>query len=140
MTMRVTLSFAAALILITSAAAVGNINNTATEMAGVFDFTMKSLDGESVDLERYRGTVVLIVNVASECGYTYQYEGLQNLHEKYADQGWRSWDSLPTISAVKNRVRQPRSRISANGTSGWNSTCSPKSSSGARTRSRCTPT
>ncbi len=87
MTKRVTLSFAAALILIMSAAAVGNINPTATEMAGVFEFTMKSLDGESVDLERYRGTIVLIVNVASECGYTYQYEGLQNLHEKYADQG-----------------------------------------------------
>ena len=55
MTMRVTCSFAAALILIMSAAAVGNINNTATEMASVFEFTMKSLDGESVDLERYRG-------------------------------------------------------------------------------------
>ncbi len=87
MTKRVTLSFAVALILILSAAGVANIKTTANEMAGVFEFTMNSLAGESVDLERYRGTVVLIVNVASECGYTYQYDGLQNLHEKYADQG-----------------------------------------------------
>ncbi len=85
--MRVTLSCATALILTITAAAVGNIDATATEMASIFEFTMNSLDGESVDLERYRGEVVLIVNVASECGYTYQYEGLQNLHEKYAVRG-----------------------------------------------------
>ncbi len=85
--MRVTLSFATALILTMSAAAVGNMSAAANEMASIFEFTMNSLDGESVELGRYRGKVVLIVNVASECGYTYQYEGLQNLHEKYAARG-----------------------------------------------------
>lgn len=51
------------------------------------DFTLKSLDGKPVDLANYRGKVVLIVNVASKCGLTPQYEQLQALHEKYADKG-----------------------------------------------------
>jgi glutathione peroxidase len=50
-------------------------------------FIMKSLDGQEVDLARYEGQVVLIVNVASKCGYTRQYEQLQQLHEEYGPQG-----------------------------------------------------
>lgn len=50
-------------------------------------FTMKSLDGKPVELKSYEGKVVLIVNVASQCGLTPQYEQLQALHEKYADKG-----------------------------------------------------
>jgi glutathione peroxidase len=53
----------------------------------VLNFTMKSLDGKDVNLSRYAGKVVLIVNVASECGYTPQYKGLQALHDKYAKDG-----------------------------------------------------
>jgi len=53
------------------------------------DFKMKSLDGKEVDLNKYRGSVVLMVNVASECGLTPQYEQLQTLHEKYGSQGLR---------------------------------------------------
>ena len=48
---------------------------------------MESLTGEEVDLSRYQGKVVMIVNVASKCGFTGQYEQLQMLHEKYADRG-----------------------------------------------------
>ncbi len=51
------------------------------------DFTLKSLDGKDVDLSSYQGKVVMIVNVASKCGLTPQYEQLQDLHEKYSGQG-----------------------------------------------------
>ena len=50
-------------------------------------FTMNSLDGKDVDLSKYHGKVVMIVNVASKCGLTPQYEQLQALHDKYAAEG-----------------------------------------------------
>ena len=50
-------------------------------------FTMKSLDGKDIDLSRYHGKVVMIVNVASKCGLTPQYEQLQALHYKHAAEG-----------------------------------------------------
>ena len=56
-------------------------------MSKPLSFTMKSLDGKDVALSRYEGKVVLIVNVASKCGLTPQYEQLQSLHDKYADSG-----------------------------------------------------
>ena len=55
----------------------------------VLNFTMNSLDGKAVDLAKYQGNVVLMVNVASQCGYTPQYEGLQELHKRYASRGLR---------------------------------------------------
>lgn len=59
----------------------------AKEVPPVLSFTMKSLEGKSVDLGDYQGKVLLVVNVASRCGYTPQYAGLQELHEKYATRG-----------------------------------------------------
>src|ERR1700685_2168973 len=56
--------------------------------SGVLDFTLNSLDGKPAPLAEYRGKVVLIVNVASRCGYTPQYEGLERVYEKYKDQGF----------------------------------------------------
>ncbi len=53
----------------------------------VYDFKAKALDGTDVDLSKYKGDLILIVNTASECGFTPQYQGLQELHEKYAAQG-----------------------------------------------------
>jgi glutathione peroxidase len=50
-------------------------------------FVMKSLNGKDVELSKYEGKVVLIVNVASKCGLTPQYEQLQALHDKYAEDG-----------------------------------------------------
>ncbi|MEM9367216.1 MAG: glutathione peroxidase [Planctomycetota bacterium] len=51
------------------------------------EFKMKNIDGETVDLHDYEGNVVVIVNVASRCGLTPQYAGLQDLYEKYSDKG-----------------------------------------------------
>ena len=58
-----------------------------TKVSKPLNFTMKSLDGKDVDLSRYQGKVVLIVNVASQCGLTPQYKQLQALHDKYSDDG-----------------------------------------------------
>ena len=54
---------------------------------GIYDFTMNDIDGNPVSLETYRGKVLLIVNVASKCGYTYQYESLESLYKQYRDKG-----------------------------------------------------
>jgi len=56
--------------------------------ASVYDFTMKDIDGKEVKLGAYKGKVLLIVNVASRCGYTPQYEGLQKLYTTYKDKGF----------------------------------------------------
>jgi len=51
----------------------------------IFDFTLNSIDGDPVPLMRFKGKVILLVNVASKCGLTPQYEGLQKLYSKYKD-------------------------------------------------------
>ncbi len=57
------------------------------KVPAVLNFKMEGLDGKTVDLAKFQGKVVLFVNVASKCGLTPQYEGLQNLHKKYAAKG-----------------------------------------------------
>ncbi len=52
---------------------------------GFYDFTMNGIDGTAIDFSQYKGRKVLLVNTASECGYTPQYEDLQNLHETHGD-------------------------------------------------------
>lgn len=73
--------------LVTLATGCGQSVQGVSQDKTALRFTMPSLDGQEVDLSKYQGQVVLIVNVASKCGLTPQYEQLQDLHEKYADRG-----------------------------------------------------
>jgi glutathione peroxidase len=63
------------------------ITTMALAASSVYEFTLNSIDGAPTPLSSYKGSVVLLVNVASQCGYTPQYEGLQKLYEKYKDKG-----------------------------------------------------
>jgi glutathione peroxidase len=56
-------------------------------MTTTYDFTAKDIKGRETKLSKYKGKTLLIVNTASECGFTPQYKGLQALHEKYKDDG-----------------------------------------------------
>lgn len=58
----------------------------------VYDFKVKGQDGNEVSLEQYKGKVLLIVNTATGCGFTPQYEALEALYEKYRDQGFEILD------------------------------------------------
>ncbi|GMV98454.1 MAG: hypothetical protein AMXMBFR83_28040 [Phycisphaerae bacterium] len=58
-----------------------------TQPVGLHAFKMKDIDGKTCDLAGYKGKVVLVVNVASKCGFTKQYAGLQKLYEDYKDKG-----------------------------------------------------
>ncbi len=80
--------FPTAVCLVLAVALAGAVSLGGGEKAApALDFTLKSLDGKDVDLSAYKGKVVMIVNVASKCGLTPQYEQLQDLHEKYSGQG-----------------------------------------------------
>ena len=63
-------------------------------------FTFASIDGGSLDLEAWKGRPVLVVNTASRCGYTRQYDGLQALYDRYRDRG------LVVLAVPSNDFRQ----------------------------------
>ena len=77
-----------------TALALGVLTGAQTKPSGVttvpaaLNFTMKSIHGKPIDLSKYQGRVVLMVNVASQCGYTPQYAGLQRLHDQYSKRGF----------------------------------------------------
>ena len=58
----------------------------------VYDFVMKDIDGNQVSLADFKGKVLLIVNTATGCGFTPQYEGLEKLYQQYKDQGFEILD------------------------------------------------
>ena len=80
------LSIAMASLLVLGAVAVA-ADKKDKDVPAVLDFEMESLEGEEVNLADYEGKVLLIVNVASKCGATPQYEALEDLNRKYKDKG-----------------------------------------------------
>lgn len=64
------------------------MTNLAVHAASIYDISVKDIDGKTVSLADYKGKVLLIVNVASKCGFTPQYTALEATYKKYADQGF----------------------------------------------------
>ena len=62
--------------------------NTLLHAGSLYDITVKDIDGKDTTLNAYKGKVILIVNVASKCGFTPQYKNLEAVYEKYKDQGF----------------------------------------------------
>ena len=69
-------------------AAVGVLANPLDKATSVLNHQVKDIDGKDVDLAKYKGEVLLIVNTASKCGYTPQYDGLEAIYKKYKAQGF----------------------------------------------------
>jgi glutathione peroxidase len=66
---------------------VGIVGAAYSASGSLYDFKVNSLEGKPVELSQYRGKVTLVVNVASHCGYTPQYDGLEKLYKEYQSQG-----------------------------------------------------
>ena len=64
----------------------GLFSSQAQQAKSIHSFKVKALDGKTIDFSKFKGKKILIVNTASECGFTSQYEGLQKLYETYKDQ------------------------------------------------------
>ena len=111
----------------------------------VLDFKVKDRQGNDVDLSIYKGKVLLIVNTATGCGFTPQYEGLENLYQKYHEQGFEildfpcnqflfqapgSDDQIHEFCTLKYHTTFPRfKKIKVNGSEAeplFNYLCSPK--------------
>jgi glutathione peroxidase len=65
----------------------GGSSQTKGTMKSIYDITVKDIEGQTFKLDRYQGKAMLIVNVASQCGYTPQYEGLESVYRKYQAKG-----------------------------------------------------
>ena len=77
-------------------------------MTTAFDFAVKDINGKQQKLSKYKGKTLLIVNTASKCGFTPQYQGLQKLYDEYHDQGLEVL-GFP-CNSLANRSRATRAR------------------------------
>ena|SRR5947209_4594484 len=77
----------AAVLSIAALSRANDKTETATVANSIYDFTLKNIDGKDTGLAAYRGKALLVVNVASRCGYTPQYEGLEKIYLQYKDRG-----------------------------------------------------
>jgi len=97
----------------------------------IFDISLKTIDGEDTTLGAYKGSVLLVVNVASQCGLTKQYEGLENIYQAWHDRGFEvlgfpcnefgaqepgTEDEIKTFCTTQYGVKFPMfSKINVNG-------------------------
>src|SRR4030095_4463132 len=121
----------AAMFAIVMSSRANGSSDSGEKMNSIYDFTLKDIDRKEVNLGQYRGKVVLVVNVASRCGYTPQYEGLQKIYMKYKDRGFvilgfpannfmsqepGTDEKIKTFCSTKNNVAFPIfSKISVKG-------------------------
>ena len=107
-------------------------------MSTIYDFSARGIDGTEQALDQYRGRVLLVVNVASKCGFTPQYAGLETLYQAHHDAGLTVLGFPATSSATRSRAPRKRSAPSVPPSTTSASRCTPRSRSTAPTRTRCT--
>lgn len=90
-------------------------------MNSFYDFEAEDARCELHKMEEYRGKVVLVVNTATQCGFTQQYDDLQNIYEKYQEEGWKSWIFRVTSLEIRHRELMRRSFLSVTPSSGSHS-------------------
>lgn len=76
----------------------------------IYDFNVKTIDGQEISMSKYKGKVLLIVNVASKCGFTSQYEGLEKLFEKYKNEDFMVLGFLRINLQIKNQNQMKKSK------------------------------